>query len=81
MATDIDDQISYEHRSFWNDAIRRFARNRLALTGLVIVGFVSFLAIFADLLAPFPYDHAMSHAGVSSCHTCWEYSVLGGMQQ
>ena len=58
MATDIDDQISYEHRSFWNDAIRRFARNRLALTGLVIVGFVSFLAIFADLLAPFPYDHA-----------------------
>ena len=30
---------------------------------------------------PFPYDHAMSHAGVSSCHTCWEYSVLGGMQQ
>ena len=58
MATDIDDQISYEHRSFWNDAIQRFARNRLALTGLVIVGFVSFLAIFANLLAPFPYDHA-----------------------
>ena len=51
-----DDDL--DHRSFWADARRRFARNRLALTGLVIVGFISFLAVFADFLAPFPYDHA-----------------------
>ncbi len=58
MAGDFDDGIDFEHRSFWNDAIRRFCRNRLAITGLAIVGFVLFLAIFADFLAPFPYDHA-----------------------
>ncbi len=58
MAGDFDDEIDFEHRSFWNDAIRRFCRNRLAVTGLAIVGFILFLAIFADFLAPFPYDHA-----------------------
>jgi oligopeptide transport system permease protein len=47
-----------EHRSFFQDAVRRFRRNRLAIFGLVIVGFILFLAVFADLLAPFPYDFA-----------------------
>lgn len=45
-----------EHRSFLQDATRRFFRNRLAVLGLVIVGSIVFLAVFADLLAPFPYD-------------------------
>ena len=45
-------------RSFLKDAIQRFSQNRLALLGLFLVGFILFLALFADLLSPFAYDHA-----------------------
>ena len=45
-------------RTFWQDARKRFFRNRLAVLGLVIVTFIVFLAIFADVLAPYDYDHA-----------------------
>src|SRR5436305_746960 len=46
------------HRSARADAIRRFRRNRLAMIGLVIILFLFFLAIFADLISPYPYDKA-----------------------
>ncbi len=46
------------HRTLWRDAIRRFSRNRLALAGLMIVLFFFFLAIFADVIAPYPFDQA-----------------------
>ncbi|MFT5086017.1 MAG: oligopeptide transport system permease protein [Candidatus Latescibacterota bacterium] len=58
MAEPFEDEIDFDHRSFWSDGAHRFVQNRLAVTGLVIVGLVLFLAIFADILAPFPYDHA-----------------------
>lgn len=44
------------HRTLWQDAARRFLSNRLAVFGLAIVLFFLFLAIFADLVAPYPYD-------------------------
>ena len=44
------------HRTLWQDAARRFLSNRLAVFGLAIVLFFLFLAIFADLIAPYPYD-------------------------
>lgn len=44
------------HRTLWQDAARRFLNNRLAVFGLAIVLFFLFLAIFADLVAPYPYD-------------------------
>lgn len=47
-----------KHRTLLQDAIYRFFRNRLAVLGLVIVAIFFFLAIFADLLAPYPYDKA-----------------------
>ena len=47
---------TYVRRSLWMDALRRFQRNRLAMFGLVIVLSLIFLAIFADLLAPYEYD-------------------------
>ena len=53
-----DADLMTEHRSFFQDAVRRFRRNRLAIFGLIIVSFIIFLALFADLLAPFPYDFA-----------------------
>ena len=47
-----------KHRSLLGDAARRFARNRLAMLGLAIVALLLLTAIFADLIAPFPYDEA-----------------------
>lgn len=44
-----------KHRTLWQDASRRFFRNRLAVVGLCIVLFLMFLAIFADVLAPYDY--------------------------
>jgi len=45
--------------NLWLDAARRFSRNRLAMGGLVVVGLMIFVAIFADLLAPTPYDYVV----------------------
>lgn len=46
----------YPPRSLWGDAVRRFRRNRLAMLGLFILAFLLFLAVFADVIAPYPYD-------------------------
>jgi oligopeptide transport system permease protein len=45
-------------RSFFQDATRRFFRNRLAVVGFVIVAAFLILAIFAPWIAPFRYDEA-----------------------
>jgi oligopeptide transport system permease protein len=37
------------------DALRRLSRNRLALAGAAIVALLGLVALFADLLAPYPY--------------------------
>lgn len=47
-----------KHNTLWQDARRRFFRNRLALIGFTIVAILLILALFADLIAPFPYDKA-----------------------
>ena len=44
------------HRTLWQDAVRRFFHNRLAVFGFVVVMFFLFLAVFADLVAPYDYD-------------------------
>jgi ABC-type dipeptide/oligopeptide/nickel transport system permease subunit len=41
--------------SLWRDAVRRLLRNRLALLGLIVVATLCLVAVFADLLAPYPY--------------------------
>jgi len=40
--------------SQWNIAWRRFKKNKAALAGAFIIGFVIFLAAFDSLIAPFP---------------------------
>ena len=45
-----------QHRTLWRDSFRRFTRNRLAVLGLGLVSVFVFMALFADLLAPFAYD-------------------------
>lgn len=51
-------QQDIRQRTLLGDAARRFARNRLALVGLFIVVTLIVTAIFADFIAPFPYDAA-----------------------
>jgi ABC-type dipeptide/oligopeptide/nickel transport system permease subunit len=54
-----DEPISIRHqRTLWRDALRRFYYNRLAMFGLALVLFFIFLALFADVLAPYHYDKA-----------------------
>jgi oligopeptide transport system permease protein len=50
--------IREQPRTLWRDAARRFRRNRLAMLGLFLVMSILFVAIFADVLAPYPYDKA-----------------------
>ena len=45
-----------EQRGLVRDAARRFARNRLAMVGLVIIIGLLFMALFANFIAPYPYD-------------------------
>jgi len=46
-------------RSLWRDAVRNFLKNKLATAGLVIVIILILVAIFADVLAPSPYDRVV----------------------
>ena len=60
-----------KHRTLWHDARRRFFRNRLAVLGLAIVCFFLFLAIFADVLAPYSYkevDFTVRHPQLPFVH-------------
>ena len=46
------DQSARKERSLWGDAWRRLARNKAAVAGMIVIGFVILLAIFAPLIAP-----------------------------
>lgn len=51
-------ESSLKQRGLMGDAMRRFRRNKLALVGVAIIAFLVFGALFADLIAPYPYDKA-----------------------
>lgn len=43
---------SRPRRTLWGDAVRRFVRNRLAMVGLAIVGFLTVVGVLAPAIAP-----------------------------
>ena len=47
-----------KQRTLLGDAAHRFSSNKMALVGLFLVGFLLFIAIFADFLAPYGYEEA-----------------------
>src|SRR5690348_1496847 len=49
---------TYKQRSLWGDAVRRFSRNRLAMFGLILLFALLFVAVFADIIAPYAPDKA-----------------------
>ena len=56
MALVYESGVELEARSQWSYAARRFLRHRLAMGGLVGILFIFFVAIFADWIAPYPFD-------------------------
>ena len=48
--------ITYKRESLWGDAFRRLIRNRAAVVGGSIIVILILVAIFADFIAPMPYD-------------------------
>jgi ABC-type dipeptide/oligopeptide/nickel transport system permease subunit len=45
-------------RSLWQDAARRYFKNKLAIFGLIVAGSLIATAILADIVAPAPYDYS-----------------------
>jgi peptide/nickel transport system permease protein len=56
MALVYESGVELEARSQWGYAARRFVRHRLAMAGLIGMIFIGLVAIFADKIAPYPYD-------------------------
>lgn len=52
----LDEAALIEGRSLWTDARRRLFRNKAAVTSMVLLGIIVFLAIFADLLSPHSFE-------------------------
>ena len=46
----------FNERGLWQDAFHRFFKNKLAVVGLIISLIFIFMTIFADVIAPYPYD-------------------------
>jgi len=42
--------------SVWRIAMKRFFRRKIGVAGLILVSFMVLVAIFAPLIAPYPYD-------------------------
>lgn len=57
-------------RSLWVDARRRLLRNRAAMAGIIVLGVIALMALFAPLLSPFPYDE-INYDLISCAPTWW----------
>ena len=56
MALVYESGVELQARSQWGYAARRFLRHRLAMAGLIGMIFIILVAVFADKIAPYPYD-------------------------
>jgi len=52
-------QVVRPASTLWRDAARRFFKNKLAVGALVIMVLLIFVAVFADVIAPAPYDYSV----------------------
>lgn len=51
--------------SLWSEGIRRFFRNRLAMTGLIFLSIMIVICIAAPVLTPYDYDSQMLSSGAT----------------
>lgn len=60
-----------KNSSFTAETWRQFKKNKLAVAGMILIILLCFMAVFADYIAPYPYDlqdHSASFAGSSREH-------------
>ncbi len=50
------EEISRESVSYWKNCWRRFRKDKLAMTGLIILIIMTLLAIFVPIFSPYTYD-------------------------
>src|SRR6478672_224207 len=55
-ATSLPERRVRPASNLWRDAARRFSKNKLAVAALVVMALLILIAIFADVIAPAPYD-------------------------
>lgn len=67
---------SIKGRSLWSDARRRLFRNKAAVTSMVILGIVVFLAVFADVFSPHEFDD-QNWDRISQAPTLEEFHIFG----
>lgn len=66
-------------RSLWSDAWRRLTRNKMAVLGLIIIGFFALVAILAPAIAPFHYNsqyHEFTYRSPAWTSGDWRF-ILG----
>ncbi|HLO29904.1 MAG TPA: ABC transporter permease [Anaerolineales bacterium] len=56
LHTTVNEPPKVKSRSLWQEAMGRLVRNRAAVVGGAIIILMVLTAIFADVIAPFPYD-------------------------
>jgi peptide/nickel transport system permease protein len=54
-ATQITQALALEERSLWQDAVRQFVKNRLAVGGFIVIILFIFAAFFGPYLAPYDF--------------------------
>ena len=59
--------------NLWRDAAIRFSRNKLAVGALFVVAMFVFMAIFADVISPSPYDK--TNLTQSRKFPSWQYPM------
>ncbi len=57
---DLNVDLNFASQGYWKGVAIHFTRNRLAMTGVAIVGVIILFAIFAPLVSPNNYDEIIS---------------------
>lgn len=57
FSENLSDNLNIAGRSLWQDARRRFMRNRAAMTSLLVLACIALFVIFAPLVSEYSYDH------------------------
>jgi peptide/nickel transport system permease protein len=52
---EITQELALEERNLWQDAVRQFVKNRLAVGGLIVIALFIFAALFGPYLAPYDF--------------------------
>ena len=65
---------AFAGRSLWADARARLFRNKAAVTGMVVLGIVTFLALFAPFVSRFAYD-GIDYSVVTCAPDWWPFEA------